>query len=220
MAETIEVTQEKNDLIYKDENKEKESGSDSEVEFDVPDNSAPREKADTNKYTKVDNLDEDPQISGQRFVLISFISPEGTMNCKVRGVKVRGVYETEGEARRAADKIRKKDKYFDVFVGEVGKWLPWDPDPMSIKEAKYGNKKLDKIMKKVHEQNTEDLNELVGRRKEILQNSKKTHKQRVADSIKSSLQEDTKKISLMLIMTTIMMLKRTQNQCPNKPLVI
>lgn len=164
--------------------------SDDNVEFDVPDQSDPRTKADRSRYTEIDHLDEDPPIPGQRFVLISFVSPEGVMNCNIRGVKVRGVYETEVEARRAADKLRKKDKFFDVFVGEIGKWLPWDPDPMKIKEAKYGNKKLDRMMKKVHEQNNNSLNELVGRRKDIITDSKKTHKQRVAESIKSGLKSN------------------------------
>lgn len=167
------------------------SNSDSDVEFDVPDASDPRSKADRSMYTEIDHLDEDEPISGQRYVLISFVSPEGVMNCNIRGVKVRGVYETEVEARRAADKLRKKDKFFDVFVGEIGKWLPWDPDPMKVKEAKYGNKKLDRIMKKVHDQNNNSLNELVGRRKDIITNSKKTHKQRVSESIKSGLKGET-----------------------------
>ncbi|NCA21838.1 MAG: hypothetical protein EBS86_11970, partial [Crocinitomicaceae bacterium] len=166
------------------------SASDEDVEFDVPDQSDPRTKADRSRYTEIDHLDEDPPIPGQRFVLISFVSPEGVMNCNIRGVKVRGVYETEVEARRAADKLRKKDKFFDVFVGEIGKWLPWDPDPMKIKEAKYGNKKLDRMMKKVHEQNNNSLNELVGRTKDIINDSKKTHKQRVSESIKSGLKSN------------------------------
>jgi hypothetical protein len=165
--------------------------SEDDVDFEVPDNSDPRTKVDRSRYTEIDHLDEDPPIPGQRFVLISFVSPEGVMNCSVRGVKVRGVYETEVEARRAADKLRKKDKFFDVFVGEIGKWLPWDPDPMKVKEAKYGNKKLDRMMKKVHEQNNNSLNELVGRRKDIINDSKKTHKQRVAESIKSGLKNNT-----------------------------
>lgn len=156
-------------------------------EFEMPDKSEPRVKPDSSKYTQIDNLDEDEVISNQLFVCISFISPEGLMNCNIRGVKIRGAYATEQEARAAAEKIRKKDKFFDVFVGEMGKWLPWDPDPMHVKEAKYGNKKLNKIMKKVHEQNNDDLNELVGRKKETIVNSKKSHRDRVASSIKNNL---------------------------------
>jgi hypothetical protein len=161
--------------------------SSSDVEFDVPDTTTKRSNdVDLSKYTVVDNLDEDEPIPGQLWCLMSFISPEGVMNCTIRGVKVRGVYGTKQEAEKAAEKIRKKDKYFDVFVGEVGKWLAWDPDPMTIKDARYGNKKLNKVMKAVHEQNNKKLNELVGRKKDTINQSKKTHKQRVSSSIKNS----------------------------------
>ena len=161
-----------------------------DITFESQDTTLPKPSSTPNKYTEVDNLLDDPAIQGQRFVLISFISPEGIMNCKIRGVKIRGVYETEIAAREAADKLRKTDKYFDVFIGDMGKWLAWDPDPMSIKDAKYANKKQDEIMKSVHQQNNDNLNELVGRRKAIIDAGKKTHKQRVAESIKSGLYKE------------------------------
>jgi len=140
------------------------------------------------KYTKIDCLDEDEEIRGQKFVLLSFVSPEGIMNCKVRGVKVRGVYASENEARAACDKLKQKDKYFDIFVGEMGKWLPWDPTPEQVKEVRFRNKKLDKIMSKVHESelNTNTLNEVVGRKKEMLDKEKVNHKNRIKQSIKES----------------------------------
>ena len=144
---------------------------------------------DSDKYTKIDHLDEDEPIKGQHWALLSFISPEGIMNCSVRGVKVRGVYATEEAARNAAAKFKHTDKYFDVFVGEVGKWLPWDPNPMDIPEAIYNKKKQTSIMQGLHKRNEEKMNELVGRRKEMLDKSKETHKQRVSQSIKDSAKE-------------------------------
>ena len=56
---------------------------------------------DMKKYTKVDNLDED---SFAGFYLVSFISPEGIMNCNVRGLKLRTyknkvVFQTLEEAQ-------------------------------------------------------------------------------------------------------------------------
>jgi len=151
----------------------------------------PQETSEDNKYTKIDNLDEDEPINGQKWVLMSFISPEGVMNCTVRGVKVRGVYATEEAARNAAAKFKKTDKYFDVFVGEVGKWLPWDPNPMDIGEAVYNKKKQTQIMENVHKKNLSTMNELVGRKKEIIDEGKNTHKNRVSQSVKESLNKST-----------------------------
>jgi len=141
----------------------------------------------SDKYTKIDHLDEDPVIYNQRWALVSFISPEGLMNCKIRGLKIRGVYATEGEAKAASDKLKKKDKYFDIFVAEVGKWVPWDPSLKQVEEVKYQNKKLDKIMSKLHESEVKSLNELVGRRKDMIDKESISHKNRIRNSIKESV---------------------------------
>lgn len=145
----------------------------------------------TDKYTKIDCLDEDPVIKGQLYVLLSFISPEGIMNCKIRGLKVRGVYATESEAKAACEKLKKKDKYFDVFIGEVGKWLPWDPSLKHVENVKYHNQKLDKIMSNLHKTELNSLNELVGRRKEMLDKETVSHKNRIKNSIKESVDNYT-----------------------------
>ena len=158
-----------------------------EETFDYQDDTTVPDEIENYKYTKIDCLDEDEEIRGQKWVLLSFVSPEGVMNCKVRGVKVRGVFSTEIEARSACDKLKQKDKYFDIFVGEMGKWLPWDPTPEQVKEVKFRNKKLDKIMNKIHETELNTLNEVVGRKKEMLDKEKINHKNRIKQSIKDSV---------------------------------
>lgn len=139
------------------------------------------------KYTNIDTLDEDDVIPGQQYVLMSFISPERIMNCDIRGVKIRGVYSSREKAEKALETLKKKDKYFDIWLGEVGKWLPWNPNTSQVEEVKYRNKKLDKIMGKVHKTELETLNELVGRRKEQLDKDKGAHKDRIKNSIKDAV---------------------------------
>ena len=148
------------------------------------------------KYTQIDCLSEDAPISGQRFVLLSFISPEGIMNCKIRGLKVRGVYDDLGKAQKAAAKLRDIDKDHHIFVGEVGKWMPWDPTEKQVEEENYQDEKLDKIMKKAHESEMKmnDLNELVGRHKEKLEAKGHQHEDRVRDSIKQAAAENAKSV--------------------------
>lgn len=139
------------------------------------------------KYTNIDKLDEDDVIPGQLYCLMSFISPERIMNCDIRGVKIRGVYPSREKAEKALEILKKKDKYFDIWMGEVGKWLPWNPNTSQVEEVKYRNKKLDKIMGKVHKTELETLNELVGRRKDQLDKDKVAHKDRVKNSIKDAV---------------------------------
>ena len=45
----------------------------------------------------------------------------------VRGVKIRGVYDSKQEAEKRAKELQVKDCSFHIFVGQVGYWLPWDP---------------------------------------------------------------------------------------------
>lgn len=170
------------------------------VTFEVEQEVSKPDTRDNYKYTKVDCLEEDEPIVGQRFVLLSFISPEGIMNCKVRGVKVRGVYDDYTKAQKMANKLNKIDTYHHIYVGEVGKWMPWDPTPAQVEEEKFANDDLNKIMKKAHESelkkkqqdDLQDLNELVGRHKETMELKSEQHENRVQEKIKQGAREIAK----------------------------
>lgn len=127
------------------------------------------------KVKKVDHLNEDEPLTGQKYVCISFLSPEGIKNCSVRGLKIRGVYADKADADKRAEELQKLDPDFDVFVGEVGKWLPWDPDPNSVNDQVYQEKELNDLMKGY---------------KDNLDKAKKMQSQRKADMIKDAAQEE------------------------------
>jgi len=95
----------------------------------------------------IDYLKEDTPIPRQNWVCVSFLSPEGIKNCSIRGLKIRGVYETKEQANKRADELKAEDEDFHVFVGEVGKWLAWDPDPNSVEDQQYQEKELNDLMK-------------------------------------------------------------------------
>jgi len=69
----------------------------------------------------------------------------------MRGVKVRGVYNNTKEAELKAKKLQQKDKYHNIFMGEVGKWTPWDPSPHEVQDQDYNNDQLNTLMKKYKE---------------------------------------------------------------------
>lgn len=97
----------------------------------------------------IDYLNEDKPIPGQMWACVSFLSPEGIKNCSVRGLKIRGVYGTRKEADEQAIELQKMDPDFHVFVGEVGKWLPFDPSDNldAIEDHVYQEKELNDLMK-------------------------------------------------------------------------
>jgi hypothetical protein len=66
----------------------------------------------------------------------------------VRGVKIRGVYNTIKEAQIRAKVLQRMDPSFHIFVGQVGYWLPWDPTADKIENQEYQNGQLNEIVKK------------------------------------------------------------------------
>ena len=69
----------------------------------------------------------------------------------VRGLKIRGTYSSHEEAVSRSKKLQSNDKIHNIFVGEVGKWLPWDPEPSKVKEQEYAQPELNNLMKKYSE---------------------------------------------------------------------
>lgn len=69
----------------------------------------------------------------------------------VRGLKIRGAYGTREEAESRAKKLQKMDTDHNIFVGQVGKWLPWDPAPSAIADHEYAEEQLNTLMKKYKE---------------------------------------------------------------------
>ena len=100
-----------------------------------------------------DYLFEDPPVNNQKYVCISILTPknfkqeEGKKPVTMHTMKVRGSYDTYEEAAKRADFLRNIDSNINVYVGEVGKWLPFDDDPENAKDQNYQNKRLNEMMK-------------------------------------------------------------------------
>jgi hypothetical protein len=91
----------------------------------------------------------------------------------MRALKVRGVYDTQKEATIRANVLRKKDPNFNVYVGQVGYWLPWDPEPHDVPEQEYQEGQLNELVKKYQENlsNRDDFYDQV--KNERIQKAKK-----------------------------------------------
>jgi len=76
---------------------------------------------------------------------------EHDFQTSVRGVKVRGVYSTLKEAQMKAKKLQSADPNFNVYIGQVGYWLPWDPRPDKIEGQEYAESELNNLIKKYRE---------------------------------------------------------------------
>ena len=163
--------------------------------------------------SETDFLTEDSILpDNQNFVCLSFLSPsDDDKNITLTGVKVRGVFDKYDDATKHASKLQKVDPYNNVFVGECGKWLPFDPDPNSelVKDQEHANQELNKIMKKqlqsqekakmLHEQRK---NEMIKKNLEDNINQRKSNKTDLENKLKKE-KDSTKQSSIKNTLSTI-----------------
>ena len=109
---------------------------------------------------------------------MSFLTPlsfpeekrEEYKNQKILGLKVRGVYKTYEEADERAKYLQKIDKYHHVFVGEVGKWLPFNVDTSENNSDNqvYREQELNQYMKAYKDSLSEEEKSEASRKEELL----------------------------------------------------
>jgi hypothetical protein len=71
----------------------------------------------------------------------------------LRGIKIRGVFDTRGAAEAQAKKLSMTDSSFHVFIGQVGYWLPWEPNADKVADEVFQNTQLNDMMEKYQENN-------------------------------------------------------------------
>ena len=108
-----------------------------------------KNRADINK-TKIAEAYDDFMYANKTKLEDEFYAMND-FRTSVRGMKVRGVYGNPKEAELKAKKLQTKDKYHNIFIGDVGKWLPWDPQPHEIAEQEYAQDELNNLMRKYKE---------------------------------------------------------------------
>lgn len=121
-----------------------------------------------------DLLTEDKPIDGQQFVCLSFMTPGKIHSGKIielknkikeeknfekkctfydellsmevtNGIKIRGVFATQEKANEHAKYLQESDPMHNVYVGESGKWLPFD-DESKVEKKVYAEKELNELM--------------------------------------------------------------------------
>ena len=63
-----------------------------------------------------------------------------------RGIKIRGVFPSQEEAELRAKMLREYDPNFDVYVGPVGMWMPWEPDAYRTGQVNFLEDQLNELM--------------------------------------------------------------------------
>jgi len=95
----------------------------------------------------------------------------------VRGFKARGNFASQEEAELRAKLLRESDPNFDVFVGPIGTWLPWEPEAYKTGRVEYME---------------EELNQLAHEKQKNQEIAKNAFEQRVKETKQKAI-EDNKK---------------------------
>lgn len=65
-----------------------------------------------------------------------------------RGLKIRGCFESQQEAENRCKFLRDIDPHHNIYVGQVGVWMPWNPDAFKTGRVEYMEEELNELMSK------------------------------------------------------------------------
>jgi hypothetical protein len=109
-------------------------------------------KKNTRELTTTKLTDEyDDYMFKNKVKLEDDFYAQNNFQTTVRGLKIRGTYSDKGEAEARAKKLQRSDPIHNIYIAEVGKWLPWDPSPHEVKDQEYAEDQLNTLMKKYKE---------------------------------------------------------------------
>jgi len=103
----------------------------------------------------------------------------------IRGLKIRGSYTTAEEAKARAQMLRRSDDAHNIFVGQVGFWLPFNPINLDNMEQDYINSELNSLIKEKKISDIKAKTHFQDRQRELLE------KKMTESVIKTSSEQDS-----------------------------
>jgi hypothetical protein len=85
-------------------------------------------------------------IENHEDTLMQQFQKENGFQTSVRGLKIRTpTYGSLEEAEEMVNKIRERDPTHDIYIGAVGKWMPWDPDAYKTGRMEFMEPELNRL---------------------------------------------------------------------------
>jgi hypothetical protein len=106
-------------------------------------------------------------VDKQEDELNAKFSREHAFQTSVRGIKIRGAYATDYEAEMRCKKLREIDPNHDIFVGQMGIWMPWDPDAYKTGRVEFMEEELNQLHKEKLKNEERAKQEFEKRKKEM-----------------------------------------------------
>lgn len=124
-------------------------------------------KLDHNYLFNIDDLDQ--QYKFKKTLNSEDVEKEfhkdNNFQTTISGVKVRGVFDTYEQAKNRSEFLHKKDKNHNIFIGTVGCWCPFSPNPDELQDQEYSETQLNTLMKE-YKKNQNERDEVFEKRKQ------------------------------------------------------
>jgi hypothetical protein len=88
---------------------------------------------------------------------------QNNFQTSIRGIKIRGVHATKKEADAHAQLLKVSDPNHNIWVGDVGSWLPFSDNPESIPNQEYAEESLNNLMKEYNKNRVKATQEFQSR---------------------------------------------------------
>lgn len=131
-------------------------------------------------------LQPDPpicQVSGQRFALVSFVSPQSNQKHDKIAMKIRGVFATTEEAGEKAKQLQKMDSLVDIYVVELYNWVPVPPSPDDIQDQVHQDQMLNELIQGHTEQQKLAQEEFQSRKDDMLRKNEEDNEKKQKDNV-------------------------------------
>jgi len=152
-----------------------------------------------------ENVDKDSlTIPGQKYALISIVSPQSNQKSSNLCLKIKGVFDKLEDAQKHAETLQKLDSTFDIYVVEMYSWLLVPPDPELIEQVHVDNK-LNEIIAGHRETQLKSKMYFEERKKELMENIELENEER-----KNNNDEEKKNAVPELLVPD-----NNGNNCPN-----
>jgi hypothetical protein len=103
---------------------------------------------------------------------------EHNFQTSTRGIKFRGAFPSLQEAELRSKMLREKDPHHDIYTGECGVWMPWEPEAYKTGRVEYME---------------EELNQLAHNKNKNEANAKNAFDQRIKESKRQAMEDNVKK---------------------------
>lgn len=143
---------------------------------------------------KVDTEYKAYKIQHESRISSKYLQENSLRNC-VRGVKVRGSYETLREAQVRAEVLKRKDNNkHNIYIAQVGCWCPLSANPEEI-DTEYNETQLNTLMREYNKNQEQSAHFFNDRKNDLMQRTQ-LHNEVIKEE-NAKLNDDNEDISAL-----------------------